>query len=136
MGVPSRCLPFASAETPSCAQLGVISEMEPKCPLRPVKRLIKAKPAIEGAGVRNGTAVNRLPAFVRSVGQLQPTTLRLTAERLIAASRCKHKTYTREKPIILEFGGDFGGTPDASSVTSFRDARLPFTMPYAWMAAG
>ena len=32
--------------------------------------------------------------------------------------------------------GDFGGTPDASSVTSFRDARLPSTMPYAWMAAG
>jgi ribosome recycling factor len=31
--------------------------------------------------------------------------------------------------------GDFGGTPDASSGTSFRDARLPSTMPYAWMAA-
>src|ERR1035441_8822226 len=78
-------------------------------PLQPVKRLIKAKPAIEGAGVRNGPAVNRLPAFVRNVGHLEPTTLRLTAERLIAASHCKHKTYTREKPIILEFGGTLGG---------------------------
>ena len=61
-------------------------------PLRPVKRLIKAKPAIEGPGVRNGPAVNRLPALARNVGQLEPTTLRLTAEWLLAASHCKHKT--------------------------------------------
>src|ERR1039458_8505406 len=39
----------------------------------------------------------------------EPTTLRLTAERLIAASRCKHKTYTHKKPIIALIGGTLGG---------------------------
>jgi hypothetical protein len=82
MGVPSRCLPFASAETPSCAHLGVISEMEPKCPSDQSTGSSKPSRAIEGAGVRNGPAVNRLPALGRNVGQLEPTTLRLTAERL------------------------------------------------------
>src|ERR1019366_207947 len=38
----------------------------------------------------------------------EPTTLRLTAEWLIATSRCKHKTYTREKPISEEIGGILG----------------------------
>ena len=84
-------------------------------PLRPVKRLIKAKPAIEGAGVRNGPAVNRLPAFARNVGQLRPTTLRLTAEGVITASRCKHKTYTHKKPIIALIGGTLGGLSGASN---------------------
>ena len=41
----------------------------------------------------------------------EPTTLRLTAERLIAASRCKHETYTREKGVLLEFGGTLGVSP-------------------------
>jgi hypothetical protein len=37
------------------------------------------------------------------------TTLRLTAEGFIAASHCKHKTYTRENRISPEFGGTLGG---------------------------
>ena len=41
---------------------------------------------------------------------LEPTTLRLTAERLVAASRCKHKTWTRQNLIFPEIGGDSGGT--------------------------
>ena len=36
---------------------------------------------------------------------LEPTTLRLTAEGIVAASRCKHKTYTRKNRILPEFGG-------------------------------
>ena len=40
---------------------------------------------------------------------LEPTTLRLTAECLKAASRCKHKTYTRENRVLAEFGGTLGG---------------------------
>ena len=43
-------------------------------------------------------------------GALKPRSLRLTAERLIAASRCKHQTYAHEKRISPEFGGGFGGT--------------------------
>src|ERR1035437_6324075 len=38
-----------------------------------------------------------------------PTTLPLTAEGLVAASRCKHKAYTRKKPIIALIGGTLGG---------------------------
>ena len=41
----------------------------------------------------------------------EPTTIRLTAEWPMAASRCKHQTYTREKRIFAEFWGTFGG-PD------------------------
>src|ERR1035441_61776 len=114
MGVPSRCLPFASAETPSCAHLGVISEMEPKCPFAQSSGSSKPSRAIEGAGVRNGPAVNRLPAFVRNVGHLEPTTLRLTAEGFMAASRCKHKYLHARKADYFGIWGDSGGTPDAS----------------------
>jgi hypothetical protein len=41
--------------------------------------------------------------------RLEPTTLRLTAERLEAASRCKHKAYTRKNRVLPEFGGTLGG---------------------------
>ena len=43
--------------------------------------------------------------------RLEPTTLRLTAERLVAASHRNHKTYTRKTLIFSEIGGDSGGTP-------------------------
>src|ERR1017187_3872461 len=39
---------------------------------------------------------------------LEPTTLRLTAERLVAASRCKHKTWTRQNLVFPEIGGTLG----------------------------
>jgi len=42
---------------------------------------------------------------------LEPTTLRLTALRVVAASRCKHKTYTRKNPSLPEFGGTLGVPP-------------------------
>src|ERR1039457_3256326 len=58
----------------------------------------------------------RATAFSRSQAEhklapqvgLEPTTLRLRAERLIAGSRCKHKAYTREKRVLPEFGGTLG----------------------------
>src|ERR1017187_3968977 len=55
----------------------------------------------------------------------EPTTLRLTAERLIAASRCKHKTQTRKNRIILEFGGTLGVPHHASPgpVSRKKDSR-------------
>ena len=40
---------------------------------------------------------------------LEPTTLRLTAERLLAASRCKHDTYACKKSILVVIGGTLGG---------------------------
>ena len=40
--------------------------------------------------------------------RFDPTTLRLTAERLIAASRCKHKAYAHKKRIIALIGGTLG----------------------------
>ena len=60
----------------------------------------------------------------------EPTTLRLTAERLIAASHCKHKAYTRENPIIAEFGGTLGVLHDAPSGASFRKGG--FSAPILW----
>jgi hypothetical protein len=39
----------------------------------------------------------------------EPTTLRLTAEQLVAASRCKHEAYTQKVPISREIGGTLGG---------------------------
>src|ERR1035437_1338956 len=95
-------------------------------PLRPVKRLIKAKPAIEGAGVRNGPAVNRLPAFVRNVGQLEPATLRLTAELVVAASRCKHKYLHARKTDYRDNWGDPGGTQEiVGSTRRLSAVELP-----------
>jgi hypothetical protein len=41
---------------------------------------------------------------------LEPTTLRLTAECLKAASRCKHKYLDGRKANIRGIWGDFGGT--------------------------
>ncbi len=45
---------------------------------------------------------------------LEPTTLRLTAEPVVAASRCKHETCTHKMPIIALIGGTLGGLSDAS----------------------
>ena len=41
---------------------------------------------------------------------LEPTTLRLTAERLMAASRCKHKYLDETKSDSAANWGDSGGT--------------------------
>src|ERR1017187_6724502 len=40
--------------------------------------------------------------------EFEPTTLRLTAELVVAASCCKHKTRMHKVPIIAEFGGTLG----------------------------
>jgi hypothetical protein len=51
--------------------------------LKPIEEFTSAHPLFWfGASTKKSTHI--------------PTTLRLTAERLIAASHCKHKTYTRE----------------------------------------
>ena len=44
-----------------------------------------------------------------AVGAGKPTTLRLTAEQLVAASCCKHETCTQEKRIVALIGGTLGG---------------------------
>src|ERR1700679_2763659 len=46
----------------------------------------------------------------------EPTTLRLTAERPLVASRCKQKACTFEMPVFLEIGGTLGVLP--------RDIRI------------
>src|ERR1019366_7473381 len=57
---------------------------------------------------RAASSVNSLILLAPQVG-FEPTTLRLTAERLIAASRCKHKTSGRQNAIFAEIGGTLGG---------------------------
>jgi len=42
--------------------------------------------------------------------ELAPTTLRLTAERLIASSRCKHNCLEARNADSCVNWGDFGGT--------------------------
>jgi hypothetical protein len=54
----------------------------------------------------------------------EPATLRLTAEPVVAGSRCKHKTYTREKQIIALIGGTLGGPHQRSSGASFQKRCL------------
>ena len=46
---------------------------------------------------------------------LEPTTLRLTAEPLVAASCCKYETYEYKKPIVALIGGTLGGQAETSS---------------------
>ena len=55
-----------------------------------------------------------------------PTTLRLTAELVVAASRCKHETYTREKSIIVLIGGDPGGLPRGESFPASTEPGFGF----------
>jgi hypothetical protein len=67
---------------------------------------------------------------------LEPTTLRLTAERLIVASRCKRKYLDARKRDFPGNWGDFGGTrefpieqpvwvgPTLGGATPFGDRRL------------
>ena len=50
------------------------------------------------------------------------TTLRLTAERPIAASRCKNKTYTREKRIFALIWGTLGDSLRHSLEASRADS--------------
>ena len=42
---------------------------------------------------------------------LEPTTLRLTADTVVAASHCKHKYLHARKSDFRVNWGDFGGTP-------------------------
>jgi hypothetical protein len=44
----------------------------------------------------------------------EPTTLRLTAEQLVAASRCKQKACRSKEGIFGEIGGSLGGLPEPS----------------------
>jgi hypothetical protein len=55
--------------------------------------------------------------------RLEPTSLRLTAEPLVAASRCKHEAYTREITIIPLIGGTLGGLRVPGATWPF--GRLP-----------
>src|ERR1035438_1793094 len=41
----------------------------------------------------------------------EPTTLRLTAEWLVAASRCNQKAYRFIMPVFAEIGGTLGDSP-------------------------
>jgi hypothetical protein len=41
--------------------------------------------------------------------RLQPASLRLSAEWLMASSRCKHKTYTQKSEYSRDLGGTLGG---------------------------
>src|ERR1022692_4912308 len=52
---------------------------------------------------------------------LEPTTLRLTGERLLAASRCKHD-YLRTRNEI--FGGIWGGTGGSQSFLFLRTRSI------------
>ena len=52
---------------------------------------------VETAGVRLAPQVG-----------LEPTTLRLTAEQLVAASRDKHATYECKNLVLSEIGGTLG----------------------------
>ena len=52
----------------------------------------------------------------------EPTTIRVTAEPLAGASRCKHETYADKMLIIPLIGGDYGGTP---TVARRRSRRYP-----------
>src|ERR1017187_3058594 len=45
---------------------------------------------------------------IRVRSRCPPTTLRLTAEPLVAASRCKHEAYARKMQIIGLIGGTLG----------------------------
>src|ERR1019366_8972257 len=73
---------------------------------------------------RAASSVNSLILFGPQVG-FEPTILLLTAERLMAASRCKHKAYTREKQIFAQFGGTLGVlSPFSFSVTETGDGAL------------
>jgi hypothetical protein len=56
---------------------------------------------------------------------LEPTTLRLTAEPVIAASRCKHKTYTGERPGFAEIRGTLGGRALDVSPSIHRETEQP-----------
>ena|ERR1039458_1993066 len=53
---------------------------------------------------------------------LEPTTLRLTAEAVVAALRYRHKAYGHAMPIIVEFRGDSRGTRHASPGAVSRKA--------------
>ena len=57
--------------------------------------------------------------------RLRPTSLRLTAEWLIAASRCKHKTYACKIRIIALIGGTLG---DSRRFFSDQFPRCPSTV--------
>ena len=52
----------------------------------------------------NGCVENRDFRLAPRVG-FEPTTLRLTAEQLVAASHCKQGTYSRDQHIYVEIGG-------------------------------
>src|ERR1022692_3290888 len=51
----------------------------------------------------------------------EPTTLRLTAEWLIGASRCKHNYLGARKGNIRGIWGDFGGTPGCREQPAFGE---------------
>ena len=65
---------------------------------------------------------NKGVRFAPQVG-LDPTTLRLTAELVVAASRCKHKAYARKIRIIALIGGTLGGLRVPGATWPF--GRLP-----------
>ena len=54
------------------------------------------------------TASKSMKSLAPQVG-FEPTTLRLTAERLLVASRCKHKHLQARKRVFAGNWGDFGG---------------------------
>jgi hypothetical protein len=55
----------------------------------------------------NGCVEKKRDILAPQVG-FEPTTLRLTAEQLIAASLCKQKSCRRKSVIFREFGGTLG----------------------------
>jgi hypothetical protein len=62
----------------------------------------KTRPGAECTGPHHRSDVQIVPKRERLIAA---TTLRLRAEPLMAATRCKHKRYTRESPIIALIGG-------------------------------
>jgi hypothetical protein len=85
-----------------------------------------------------GDAWKLLKQLAPQVG-LEPTTLRLTADPLVAASRCKHNTYARERQVFPEFGGTLGvllrGLEDARRlvegyVAHYNNVRLNSAIGY------
>ena len=59
---------------------------------------------------QRGTALGAPWASQMLGGALQPTSLRLTAETVVAASRCKHQYLCAQKTDYCVNWGDSGGT--------------------------
>src|SRR6266853_6963552 len=62
-----------------------------------------------GVAIRSSGECNCLKSLAPRVG-FEPTTLRLTAERLVAASRCKHNYLDARNTDYRVYWGDSGGT--------------------------